>query len=232
MAGEGVDLGQILGGHIIHRAGQLLLTVEQHIVGAGGVVVAVIVGVKVGGINHLAAVAAHYDNAALAGGLRAVLLGKGGVNRRVLLFPAQVLALLGVAVQEGDHALALVAALSQIIEGHVLLKACQQVLGGVANGVDAVLAHVPLGIFAGQHTHHQVHQNHRHQNQCSKHTGHGAVLEHGLAGRLPLQCGYRQRRPLPETALFLGGFFLFLFEKLHRLFPPLSSSGAFPAPAL
>ena len=231
VAGEGVDPGQILGGHIIHRAGQLLLAVEQHIIDAGGVVVAVIVGVQVIGVDHLAAVTAHHDDTALAGRLGAILLSKGGINRRILLFPAQVLALLGIAIQEGDHALAFIAALGQIVEGNVLLQARQQVLCGVANGVKPVLAHVPLGVFAGQLAHHQIHQNHRHQHKSGKHTGHCAVLEYGLAGGLPLQGTHHQRAPLPEAALFPCGLFLVLFEKLHCVFPPLSSSGAFPAPA-
>ena len=101
MAGEGVELGQVLVRDVVDGAGERALAREALGVGAGGVVVAVVVLVDVGVADVGVPVAALDDEAVVVDGALGVLLHEGGLHVGVDLGDGELAREGGVAVEEG-----------------------------------------------------------------------------------------------------------------------------------
>ena len=190
---------------------------KAHAERAGRVVACIVVFIEVGGINDGVFVAADQDDAAAGRVLRVVLCGKGRVDGRVALLPAEAAALPGVAVKQVGDVLVLAAGLGQIVGRDVLAEAVQHVPGRLAQRVQAAGRDVELGVSGRDGPHDKVQKDDGGQHDHPQRAGVGPRLQRAAAaGALGLGG--------------LGGGAFVLVEFHGSSLPRISSSGAVRAP--
>ena len=97
---------------------------------AAGVVVFNVQLVHIVVAHHTVVIAAAQNDR--AGGRAVVLLGKGRVQHRVALLPAEVAALVGIAVQQAGDVGILLPGLGQVVGGDIAVQLVQQIFRCIA----------------------------------------------------------------------------------------------------
>ena len=203
VVGGVVHMAALSAGQLVDGRGDFAFTVKGHVGRAGGGIIAVIVVVKLCGIQHLALFSADQDQPTGGQILCAVLGRKGGVDCRVLQLPRNVAALGSVFIQQLGDDLIFIAGLAEVVDGHILRKLPCHLLGAVAEGIEPRLREVEFGVLGRDGPHQQIQQHHRCDHRCCNGSRIQAAAEH-----------FSVRR----------GFFR--FQKFHRSVLPFSSSGA------
>ena len=136
VVGGVVHMAALSAGQLVDGRGDPAFTVKGHVGRAGGGIIAVIVVVKLCGIQHLALFPADQDQPAGGQVLCAVLGRKGRVDCRIFQLPDDMAALGGVLVQQLGDDLVLIAGLGQIVNGHILRQIVGHLSGALAQGVE------------------------------------------------------------------------------------------------
>ncbi len=163
VAFQGIDLGQLLGDHIVDGRGDGSLPVEGIDVGIGGVVHVRQVDVVIADVPAL--VAALHDQAVVGYVLVGILAGEGGKHVRVLLHHGNVGGQPFVLAQKIFDDLVLLAGLNHPVDGHVLLEGVRHHLGAAGDGVEIGGGHVVFGQGGGQHRCQHIHRHGNGQHQ-------------------------------------------------------------------
>ena len=192
MAFQQIQLGQILGHHIVDGRGDGSLSVKGDIVVIGVEVCLLDIDVLIA--NVPAPVSAFHDQAVVLYRLAGVLLGKGGVDVGVFLDHGNVVGQALVFAQEVFNHRVLLAGLHDPVDGHVLLQRVDHHLGVAGDGVELGGADVILGQVGGQGAHQKVEDDEQRQHRRRQHQRVGSAQK-GLAA-VPRRAGGCCIRPL------------------------------------
>lgn len=135
-----IQLGEILGDHIVDGGGNGTLPVKGGVVGVGVDIGLLDVDVVVP--DEAAALPALHHEAVVLHRLAGVLLGKGGIDVGILLDHRDVVGEAVIFVQEGLDHIVLLAGLDDPVDGHVLLQRIDHHLGVAGDGVELAGADV------------------------------------------------------------------------------------------
>ena len=164
MALHEVELGLLLVHHIVDSRGDGALTVEGSGVRIGVHIRSLNVNVVVADVA--AAFAALNDQAVVGDALAGVLLGKGGIDVRVLFHHLNVVGQAFVLAQQVFDHIVFFAGLHDPIDGHILLKIVDHDLCVAGDGIELAGADIIVG-----HGLRQRRGEHIHRNQNRQHDG-------------------------------------------------------------